>query len=267
MKILMIAGSHPRHLYVVRKVAATGHLVGVVFMMREKLNCDVPEDIEPDLVQLYRHHFDLRAEMEDKYFGEVDEEFIRSINHIFVDPTELNGRIVGDFIQKSGAEMLISYGPNLIRNNILELVDGNALNLHGGLSPYYKGAATMFWPFYFLEPNYVGTTLHYITSKIDAGRIVHQTVPELCKGDGMHEVACKAIVKAAEELSKIVINMGDGIIYEGVEQKKTGKLFLNKDWRSEHLRLIYETYKDRIVDLYLDGKINKGNEPQLVTVI
>lgn len=267
MKVIMIAGSHPRHLHVVKQVAATGHLAGVVFMKREELVGDIPKDIEPDLTELYRRHFDLRAEMEDKYFGKFDKDFIRSLDHIFVDPSELNGETVENFIKKSGAEILISYGPDLLKNNILELVDGNALNLHGGLSPYYKGAATMFWPFYFLEPNYVGTTLHYITSKIDAGRIVHQTVPELCRGDGMHEVACKTIVKAAEELSKIVINMGKGVTYAGVEQRKTGKLFLNKDWRPEHLRLIYETYGDRIVDLYLDGKISKGNEPKLVTAI
>lgn len=267
MKILMIAGSHPRHLHVVKHVAATGHLAGVVFMKREKLNPEIPRDIDPDLVKLYRHHFDLRAEMENKYFGAVDEEFIRSVNHIFVDPPELNSETVEDFIKKSGADILISYGPTLIKDNILELVNGNALNLHGGLSPYYKGAATMFWPFYFLEPNYVGTTLHYITSKIDAGRIVHQTVPELCRGDCMHEVACKAIDKSAEELAKIVINMGKGVIYSGVEQRKTGKLFLVKDWRPEHLRLVYETFEDRIVDLYLDGKISKKNEPKLVTVV
>ena len=267
MKIVMISGSHPRHLYVVKQVATTGCLAGVVFMEREKLNRDIPDDLEEDLVSLYRHHFDLREEMEEKYFGHYDEEFVESIRHISVLPAELNGSEVEQFIKDIGADLLFTYGPNLIKSNILNLVNGNALNLHGGLSPYYKGSATMFWPFYNLEPNYVGTTLHYITSKIDGGRIIHNSVPLLEKGDCMHEVSCKAICKAAEDLKKIIIRMDAGEAFQGVEQKKNGKLFLVKDWRPEHLKLIYETYEDKIVDLYLDGKINKNNEPKLITVL
>ena len=34
-----------------------------------------------------------------------------------------------------------------------------------------------------------------------------------------------------------------------------GKLFLKSDWKPEMLNIIYEFYKDRIVDYYLDKKI------------
>lgn len=142
-----------------------------------------------------------------------------------------------------------------------------AFNLHGGLSHWYKGAATMFWPFYFLEPNYVGTTLHYITRKIDAGNIVQHTVPKLEHGDCMHEVACKAIVAATGDVMKVMQKMNAGEVFLGVEQQKNGKLFLERDWRPEHLRLIYDLYEDKIVDLYLNGEIGQGNEPKLVSVL
>ena len=96
---------------------------------------------------------------------------------------------------------------------------------------------------------------------------MHQSVPILERGDCMHEVACKAIVTAADDLKIILSHMAKGEVFEGEEQRKTGKLFLEREWRPEHLRLIYETYGDKIVDLYLDGKINKNNAPRLVRAI
>ena len=265
MKVVMISGSHPRHLYVIRKVAETGCLAGLVLMQREKMILDIPEGMDPSLTELYKHHFNLRAEMEEKYFGGEEQlAFIDSLDHLYVQPDELNGEKVENYLRKLNCDWMVSYGPNLIRPNILDIVHDHALNLHGGMSPYYKGAATMFWPFYFLEPNYVGTTLHYITQKIDGGRIVHHSVPKLEHGDCMHEVACKAIVTAAEDLKEILIRMDHGEVFEGEEQRKNGKLFLEREWRPEHLRLVYETYGDKIVDLYLDGKINRNNEPKLV---
>ena len=268
MKLVMVSGSHPRHLHVVKKVAETGCLAGVVLMKRENMILDIPEGMDPSLTELYKHHFQLRLDMEKKYFGDFDTEaFINSLDHLIVADDELNGPKVEDYLKRIQPDWLLAYGPGLIRPNILSLVNDKALNLHGGLSPYYKGAATMFWPFYFLEPNYVGTTLHYIIQKIDAGRIVHQSVPVLAHGDCMHEVACKAIVTAADDLKVILNRMAKGEVFEGEEQRKTGKLFLEREWRPEHLRLIYETYGDKIVDLYLDGKINKGNAPRLVRAI
>ncbi len=61
--------------------------------------------------------------------------------------------------------------------------------------------------------------------------------------------------------------MADGEKFPGVEQKKNGKLFLEKDWRPEHLRLIYDTYEDKIVDLWFDGEISRENNPELISVL
>lgn len=265
MRIVLISGSHPRHLYFAEKIIETGTVVGMILMKREEMEPEIPIGLSENLTDIYRRHFKLRAEMEDKYFGKTNlEKLFRSIPILEVSPNELNGASTRGFIIRYKADTILSYGPDLISNSVLDLVDGNAINLHGGLSPYYKGAATMFWPFYFLEPNYVGTTLHYMIKKIDAGRVIHQTCPVLERGDCMHEVACKAIVSAADDTQTIVRMMQNGCVLRGEEQHGTGKLFLSKDWRPEHLKLIYETYEDRIVDYYLSGELNKDNNPKLI---
>ncbi len=265
MKIVLIFGSHPRHLYFMNALIKTGLVCGAVMQEREGMLSDIPAVLSDDLKKIYKYHFDLRLEMENRYFGSEDKyKFMRELPSIIVPEARLNSGEVENFIQSVGADVIISYGPGLIKDNILDLVNGQAFNLHGGLSPWYKGSATMFWPFYFLEPNYVGTTFHYVTKRIDGGKIVHHSVPRLEKDDCMHEVACKAIVQASKDIPQILLAMNSGKIFEGIEQKKNGKLFLDKDWRPEHLKLIYETYEDKIVDLYLEGKINQGNEPTLI---
>lgn len=83
----------------------------------------------------------------------------------------------------------------------------------------------------------------------------------------MHEVSCKAVVQASEDVFKLLSKLQTGEILTGHPQKKNGKLFLDRDWRPEHLKLIYEVYNDNIVDLFLDGEINIDNNPQLIDAL
>lgn len=265
MRVVVVSGSHPRHLYVLNKMMETGLVAGIVLMERENMINDAPKYLTGHTRELYERHFRLRADMEEKYFGnEAGKNMDCEASVLKIRREELNDKKVERFIKDVSGECIFSYGADLFKENILECVDYFALNLHGGLSPWYKGSATMFWPFYFLEPNYVGTTIHYITKRIDAGNIVHQTVPKLEYGDCMHEVACKAVVSAAKEASEVVRRMNMEGRPDGVAQRRNGKLFLARDWKPEHLRLIYDLYGDKIVDQYLDGEFNNNNQPNLV---
>ena len=139
----------------------------------------------------------------------------------------------------------------------------NSFNIHGGLSPWYRGNITLFWPFYFLKPNWAGMTIHKLTDKIDGGDILHHSIPELCRGDGIHDVACKAVIKVSEDLLTILSILNEGKELQLVEQKSFGKLFNSLDWKPQHLRLIYNTFDNDIVDRFLDGELGY-DEPNLI---
>ena len=55
-------------------------------------------------------------------------------------------------------------GPLWFNNDLLKI------NLHLGLSPYYVGSGTLFWPFYNNEVNLAGATWHELTEVLDMGR-------------------------------------------------------------------------------------------------
>lgn len=250
MKIVFLTGSHPRHKFIARAIASTGWLTTVVSEIREAHVPEPPEGLDEKTASLFRHHFDRREQAEHAFFGagEWPDTAVKSI-----DISDLNGPVVHSILKKEQPDLLLSYGCHKLSDETLALAKGERWNIHGGLSPRYRGAITHFWPSYMLEPQMTGMTIHDLTNQLDAGDVVHQCAADLVRGDGLHELACRAVQKVGEELPAVIQKLASGQTIEKKAHKTSGKIWPSSDWRPEHLHLIYETYQDRIVDKYLDG--------------
>ena len=66
-------------------------------------------------------------------------------------------------------DVVLVFGTGILREPLLSAFDGRIINIHLGLSPYYRGAGTNFWPLVNREPEYVGATIHYLDAGIDTG--------------------------------------------------------------------------------------------------
>jgi len=264
VNVTLMTGSHPRHLYVARKLLEAGMLRSLVVERREPL---VPEPgahlSDQDRANMIRH-FREREEAELKSFGQGDvSEFQSRLPVLVINPAQLNGEGTKRWLREYPSDVVVTYGVHKLENELLALMPEHAWNIHGGLSPWFRGTATLFWPFYFLKPNWAGMTIHRLSSKLDGGDIIHHSVPELRRGDGIHDVACRAVQQATEDLLVILGMLKSGKKIEAVPQKSSGKLFTNADWMPQHLRLIYNTFNNDIVDRFLDGEFGK-TEPKLV---
>lgn len=262
MKVLFLCGNHPRHLFIAKKLYENGFLCGLVIEKRAEFIVKPPKNIDDELKEIFITHFNDRAECEYKYFGNISESDF-SVEKKFITKETLNTAETAEFISSINADAVISYGIHIANENLLNAMPKIKWNIHGGLSPWFKGNITMYWPFYMLMPNYTGATIHELSNKIDGGNIIHQSVPELNYGDKVHDVACKAILKTADDLIKIIKMIDSGEKITPVKQKKNGKLWVSTDWTPEHLRLVYKLYENKIVDMYLDGKI-KSKPPELI---
>jgi methionyl-tRNA formyltransferase len=130
--------------------------------------------------------------------------------------------------------------------------------VHLGLSPSYKGAATHFWPSYFLEPEYTGITVHELTNLVDAGPIIHQEIININKNDGIHENACRVTKKFNENFPIILAKNKDQIIKQrGIIQKNTGRNFTTKLWKPDMLKIIYELFEDKINKYCIENRSTK----------
>lgn len=259
-RIVFIGGTHPRHLYYFNRIAEKFDVIGAILEQREGMIPTPPEWCEHLDKALFSHHFRSRDTKETIYFGNQEIEF----NHITVDPDKLNTHANAEYIAQLSPDLVLIFGCHMIRNPLLEALQMPAVNLHLGLSPRYRGSATLFWPFYNLEPNHAGCTFHQIVHEPDAGNILHQCRPELKHGDIIHDVACKAVVKATDDMVTLLGDFANwGPTRDWYRQRNTGKCYLTTDFQPQHLRMIYEVFDDDIVDQYLDGKIRPNTDPIL----
>nr|WP_245405943.1 formyltransferase family protein [Lysinibacillus fusiformis] len=211
-----------------------------------------------DHINFIRHFAD-RDEAEQRHF-EGHERVHIEIPTLNVTLTQLNSEETIKWIASQSFDIAISYGVHKLSNELLDVLPKHSWNIHGGLSPWYKGNTTLFWPFFMLRPNWAGMTIHRLSARLDAGDIVHQSVPNLDYGDRIHDVACKAVVQVTKDLTRILTTTS----LEQVEyhpQKGNGKLWVSNDWMPQQLRFVYNQYNNDIVDQFLDGKIPRIDPP------
>lgn len=251
MGIVFMTGNHPRHSYLARCVAASGQLSGLIIERREELIPQPPAGLRESTRDLFVRHFAGRADAEARFFSEAH--LPPGIETLAISQNDLNTPVVWDFLDRHRPDLLLSYGVHKLTEDTLSHASGRRWNIHGGLSPWYRGVITHFWPSYLLEPQMTGMTVHTLTQAIDGGEIVHQAAAELVRDDGLHDLACRAVLALGRELPRLVAAGVQGTFHPPVAQTTTGRIWRAADWRPEHLHLIYDLYGNRIVDAYLEG--------------
>ena len=254
MKVLLICGNHPRHKFLANILNKNNLLSSLIIENRESFIPKLHSDYSDNISKLHRLHFRKREEAELQIFG--DENFIHD-NFLEITADQINSPTCHNFVLKEKPDVIVTCGCGILSEETLKIFPTQTWNIHGGLSPWFKGAITHFWPSYFLKPQYTGVTIHYISSKIDAGNIIHQTPAVLVKDDGLHQLSARSLklgfLSIVELLKKFKIK---GKI-NSISQKTTGKLWLKKDWKPEHLLLIYDKFNDKIVNMYLSNDLNQ----------
>ena len=264
MRVILFSGSHPRHVFVHQQLIKKFDIVGIVSMKREDLNPSPPAGISNIDEKLFKYHFERRTYFESKAYGNASNNFYSEVAPtLYINPDDLNSKVTYDFVKKVNPDVCFIFGVNLILNPVIGILPKYKINLHLGLSPWYRGSATLFWPFYFLQPQFAGSTTHLIVEEADAGDIIHQDLPKLEYGDSIHEVGTKVVLKSCESIIKIFNKLNSSGNLSISKQKSSGRLFLTKDFHPSHLRLIYQAMEDKIVDMYLDGILDQ-KKPKII---
>lgn len=251
MRIVFMTGSHPRHAYVARSFAKSGFLKGLIIERRESFVPDPPAGLPPTTHALYVRHFAGRDEAESRHFGPAT---LPEVERRSVELTELNTKETVEFVNRLAPDLVMSYGVHKLTPETLTAIRCPLKwNIHGGLSPWYRGVITHFWPSYCLEPQMTGMTVHELTQDIDGGRLIHQTVAALVSGDGIHDLACRAVISLGDKIPALTTLVRDGKLKPPHKQSTTGRIWRSVDWQPAHLHPIYDYYDNRVVDRYLDG--------------
>ena len=84
---------------------------------------------------------------------------------------------LSDFLD---SDVYIVFGSSYIKGELVDfLVKKNTLNIHAGLSPYYRGTDCNFWALYDDNPHLVGATIHLLSTGLDNGPILYHAMSNL----------------------------------------------------------------------------------------
>ena len=236
-RIMILCGRSPRHLYVANRLCRDANVLAIVHeapaqWTGEKLR----KNLKPD-VFLRKTSRWLRDRR--RYAGNPEAKFFFGSDQPALDRTDLVREVpsVSDpqtlaLAEELQPDVICVFGTSLIRGPLLERF--TLMNLHGGLSPEYRGADCTFWALYNGEPEKVGCTLHYIDAGIDTGRLIAHVCPEVRTGDDELTLFWRAVRDSAEVYAEAVARFVAGDL-PGVAQEGKGKLYQVKDrtWASE----------------------------------
>lgn len=170
MKITVFTSNQPRHIALIEKLIAQGFQINAV--MEASTIC--PGEVQ-DLHQksgLHARYFKKVLESEKYFFNAVRP--IRKINNLLVirigDVNFLQQSQLIDFLQ---SDIYIVFGASYIKGWLCDFLTArHAINIHMGLSPFYRGSSCNFWACYDNNFEYVGATLHLLSRGLDSGKII-----------------------------------------------------------------------------------------------
>ena len=202
------------------------------------------------------NHFLLRDKTEKSFFPN-DNYFIPKTLPILY--KEVNSPYVYKVIKNFKPDILIIFGSSIIKEPLISLLPtGHIINLHLGISPYYRGSGTNFWPFVNKELEYVGSTILHLDEGIDTGDIICHVRPLIEHADNVHSIGCKVIQESVKKLIEIMDFVDSGGTLNRVKQWEipNPKYYRRRDFNEEILKTYYANLNNGLIEHHIQNTKN-----------
>ena len=241
-RIMILCGRSARHLHVANALCKAGEALAIVqetggeWTLGKTLKKLRPDNLFRKVWRWLRDRRRYTGNPEAKFFFPDESprldhpELVREVPHI-------NHPDVVKLARELKPDLICVFGTSLIRGDLLKEGRLGIINLHGGLSPEYRGADCTFWALYNGEPEKVGCTLHYIDAGIDTGRLIAHISPEVHEGDSELVLFWRAVQDSAEVYAEAVVRLARGEQL-GRMQPAKGRLYQVKDRGLRHERAL-----------------------------
>jgi len=261
MKVVIITASERRHTFF-RKALALDDNIEVLCSYCEGTEKSLGTLIDPENEgsEIQEYHVQCRMNAEKDFFLPFISLTQDNSNPRFIPRGDINKEEHINHIIELRPELLVAYGCSMIKKPLIEYFSGRFLNVHLGLSPYYRGAGTNFWPLVNKEPEYVGATFMHIDPGTDTGEIIHQIRTEIFEGDTPHQIGNRLISEMAMIYIKIINNFHELEPMKQLPVPDNSKLYKRKDFSVESVRSLYLNFSEGMIGDYLrkiDERISK----------
>jgi len=262
VKAIILTSTFLRHQFAINYLAKRLNVVGV-WQEEKSFYPGLHAETEADHI-IIDQHFGDRDDLEEAYFGENEDLKLRPRTvHRSLDPGEINDPSEAALMRGLCPDVVLVFGTGILRESVLALFAGRIINLHLGLSPYYRGSGTNFWPLVNREPEYAGATIHYLDVGIDTGPIIAHVQPVIKLGDGAHDIGNKSIQAGVAMLGKAALAHVRGKL-RSVPQTERGRLYQRKDFDGNAVRRLQRNFETGMIEEYLSDKARRDSQVTLV---
>jgi methionyl-tRNA formyltransferase len=181
MKVTLFTSNNHRHNYFINLLSATCDELWVV---QECKNLSIEKKLNvPDNSETIKAYFCYVKEAENKIFKK--EYLNKNLNNVKKLPIlygELNNLSLSYLNNFLKSDIYIVFGSSYIKGNLVDfLVSQKAINIHAGVSPYYRGSDCNFWALYDNNSHLVGSTIHFLSKGLDSGPILYHAMSHVKK--------------------------------------------------------------------------------------
>ena len=244
-KVLIITSGSLRHMYFANSIVKSFKTISfkIIFegnlILPKKLNLKKSGDIIKD-------HFNLRQSSEYEFFSGSEEILLQNDKILNLEKGEINNDEIIKKISDFNPSLIITYGCSIIKPKLIDLFKNKIINVHLGLSPYYRGAGTNFHALVNNEFHFFGYSIIYIDKGIDTGEIIHQARPKITNNDTPHKIGNRLIKKMTKDLISLISNFNLIEKKPSITSDYECKLFMIKDADALATQRLYDNFQDNL---------------------
>ncbi len=249
-EIVVLTADSLRHDYI-RQVLAITDGIDVLRTYREISDSNLLDEAKNHGDQIRVQHLERRARSEHDYFAPFVNTVPDRSNPVDIQRGDINNRNHYEEIIELAPDLLVAYGCSIIEDPLLSEYEGQFLNLHLGLSPYYRGTGTNFWPLVNGEPEYVGATFMHLAEGVDTGKIIHQLRARVHPNDSPHDIGHRLIADAGQVYPEIVRKFDDLAEVDQPQEPENERYYTSSDYSVEATEQLYENFENGLIEKYL----------------
>lgn len=198
MKVTIFSSNQPRHLNLARLFS---DICEEVFFVSE-VNTVFPGQIDDfyKKSEIMQSYFLNVISSEKKIFGDIG--FLpQNIRTLPIKSGDINRLDKSQLADALHSDVYVVFGADYIKGWLIDfLVEKRAINIHMGISPFYRGSSCNFWALYDNNPGYVGATIHLLSKGLDSGDMLFHCVPKLNPSDNPFDFTMRSVLVAQQGL-------------------------------------------------------------------
>jgi len=200
--------------------------------------------------------------MADLYFDSFGNDWLdldKSLRIIYC--KNINDPHIEQLLAQEKPDLLLDHGTSIVKDHIIDKAP-LALNLHWGLSPYYRGTHCTEWALINWDPLNIGVTVHRLTKAIDGGDVLGQARVEIETNDCVDSINMKLTVAG----TKIIINalndwQQDKPFQFHQQDPSLGYLTLNRQWNRSLKKVIQHIEQNNLISTMLKTPARRNKLP------